>query len=124
MELSILIAKVISVIYISAGIAVLIGTVNINVIAEDLKKSSALTFVCGCVGIIAGVLLINYHNIWVNNWQVLITIMSWLFLIGGVVIVLFPKTMIYCKGLVTGSRYWGIFMVLFGMLFAYFGFIR
>lgn len=123
MELSILLAKIISVIYISAGIAVLIGTINFNDIVNDFEKSPALTFVAGSIGIFIGIILIEYHNIWVKNWNVLITIISWLFLIGGVIVVIIPKSLSYYKDLFKSSRLWGIYMIIFGMVIGYFGFI-
>ena len=123
MELSILIAKIISVIYISAGIGVLIGTINFNNIATDLKNSAALTYIASSVGIILGMILIEYHNIWVKNWTVIITIISWLFLIGGITIVIFPKSLSLGKDLLLNHRLIGIFMIAFGIVFGYFGFI-
>ena len=123
MELSILIAKIISVIYISAGIGVLIGTINLNNIVTDLKNSVALTYIAGSVGIILGMILIEYHNIWVKNWTMLITIISWLFLIGGITIVIFPKSLSFGKNLLLNHRLIGIFMIAFGIVFGYFGFI-
>ena len=124
MELSILIAKIIAVVYISSGIAVLIRSVDLNKLVSDFEKSPALTFIAGCVGIVVGLALLQFHNLWVKNWTVLITIISWFMLIGGILIVVFPKTMLYYKNLVTGSRFWGIFMILFGILFGYLGFIN
>ena len=123
MELSILIAKIISVIYISAGIGVLIGTINFNSIVADLKNSAALTYIAGSVGIILGMILIEYHNIWVKNWTVLITIISWLFLLGGITIVIFPKSLSFGKDLLLNYLLIGIFMIVFGIVFGYFGFI-
>ena len=123
MELSILIAKIISVIYISSGLAVLIGTINFDDIVNGFEKSPALTFVAGSVGIFIGLILIEYHNIWVKNWNVLITIISWLFLIGGVIVVIIPKSLSYYKKFIKSSRLWGIFMIIFGVLLGYFGFI-
>jgi len=123
MELSILIAKIISIIYISAGIGVLIGTINFNNIITDLKNSAALTYIAGSIGIILGMILIEYHNIWVKNWTVLITIISWLFLIGGVTIVIIPKSLSIGKDLLLNHRLVGIFMIAFGIVFGYFGFI-
>ncbi len=122
MELSILIAKIISVVYISSGIAVLIGTVNLNKFVDDFERIPALSFLAGSIGIIVGMILIKYHNLWVRNWTVLITLIAWIMLIGGILIVIFPKSMLYYKKFATGSRYWGIFMILLGALFAYFGF--
>ena len=123
MELSILIAKIISVIYISAGIGILIGTINFNKIVTDLKNSAALTYIAGSIGIILGMILIEYHNIWVKNWTVIITIISWLFLIGGITIVIFPKSLSLGKDLLLNHRLIGIFMIAFGIVFGYFGFI-
>jgi hypothetical protein len=123
MELSIVIAKIISVIYIASGIAVLIGTIRLSELVNDFEKSSALTFISGCIGIIAGMILVVYHNIWVKNWNVVITIISWIMLVGGVIVVIIPKYLFYMKGFVKDSRLWGIFMILFGIVIGYFGFI-
>ena len=124
MELSLIIAKIISIIYLSSGIGVLIGTINFNDIVEDFDKSPALTFVVGSVGIIIGIILIEYHNIWVKNWTVLVTIISWLFLIGGLVVVIIPKSLTYFKNSYISSRIWGLFMISFGLIIGYFGFIK
>jgi hypothetical protein len=124
MELSILVAKIIAVIYISGGLAVLIGQINFNNIAADLNKSTALTFIAGSFGIIIGMVLVNFHNNWVKDWTVLITIISWTFLIGGLIVVVFPKSLSYISRYYKHSFVWGIFMICFGLLFGYFGFIK
>ena len=124
MELSILVAKIIAVIYISSGIAVLIGQINFNNIAADFDKSPALTFVAGAFGIIIGMVLVEYHNNWVKNWTVLITIISWSFLIGGLIVVVFPKSLSYFSKYYKPSLAWGICMICFGLLFGYFGFVK
>ncbi len=124
MELSILIAQIIAVIYISSGIAVLIGQLNFDNIAADFNRSKALTFVSGAFGIIIGMVLVKYHNNWVKNWTVLITIISWTMLIGGLIVVIFPKSLSYFGKRYKHSRIWGIFMICFGLLFGYFGFLK
>ena len=124
MELSILIAKIIAVIYISSGIAVLIGQINFNNIAADFDKSPALIFVAGSVSIIIGMVLVEYHNNWVKNWTVVITIISWSFLIGGLTVAVFPKSISFINKYYKHSRTWGIFMICFGLLFGYFGFVK
>lgn len=123
MELSRLIAKLISVIYISSGLAVLFRQVDFKKIADDFEKSAALIFFAGTFGIILGMILVQYHNIWVKNWTVLITIISWLMLVGGVIVVIFPKSLSYMSKFYKPSPVWGIFMICFGLLFGYFGFM-
>ena len=124
MELSKLVARIIAVIYVSGGIAILFRKVNFNDIAENLNKSPALTFIAGSFGIIIGMVLVQYHNNWVMNWTVLITIISWLFLIGGLMVVVFPGSLSYCAKFYKQSPAWGIFMICFGLLFGYFGFVQ
>jgi hypothetical protein len=123
MELSLLIAKIFSAVYIVSGIAVLMGSVDFNKIVDEFEKSPALSFISGCVGIIFGVILVNYHNIWVQNWTVLITILSWFMLIGGITVIIFPKCLSYFKGWIKRDKLLGFFMVAFGLLMGYFGFL-
>ncbi|MFC1550464.1 hypothetical protein ACFL46_04155 [Candidatus Neomarinimicrobiota bacterium] len=124
MELSILIAKIISVIYISSGIAVLTGQLNFNNFVKDFKASPSLTFIAGSIGIIIGMVLVEYHNNWIKNWTVLITIISWTFLIGGIAIVVFPKSISLFNKYYITPLILGIIMICFGLLFGYFGFIK
>ena len=123
MDLSVLVAKIIAVIYIASGAAVLIGTVKISDIVKEYEKSPVLIFLSGVMAIIFGMILVNYHNVWVKNWTVLITIISWVILIEGIVVVIMPASLLYMKNFIIESRFWGIFMIVFGSLFGYFGFI-
>lgn len=107
----------------STGIALLAGTINFDNIVNEIEKSPALTFLSGSIGIMIGTILIEYHNLWVKNWNVIITIISWAFLIGGVTVVIIPKTLSFYKSFRKNSRLLGIIMLIFGAFMGYFGFI-
>ena len=124
MELSVLVAKVIAIIYIVSGFALFIGQINFQKIAEDFDKSPALTFIVGFLSAIVGLILVTYHNIWNANWTVLITIISWFVLIGGLIIVIYPKLFLFLSKYYRHSTIWGIFMICFGLIFGYFGFLN
>lgn len=121
-DLSNLIARVISLIYVSTGIAVLVGTVDFNKIVDGLIKSQALTFIAGAVAIAGGVFMVEHHNLWVKDWRVIITLICWMFLAGGVIIIVYPKLLSTYNRLLKNSRLLGSFMLVFGMLMGYFGF--
>ena len=53
MELSVLVAKVLSIVYISAGIAALGGKVDFEKIVKDYENSQGLTFISGFIALIA-----------------------------------------------------------------------
>ena len=124
MELSILVAKILSLTYLSAGVAVLSGKLSFSRIAEDFEKSPALTFISGFVTLIIGMLLVEYHNIWMRNWIVLITLVGWLSLVKGVMLIAYPRYISLFKGWYKNTLAWGFLMLALGFLFGYFGFVR
>ena len=124
MELSILVAKILSLTYLSAGVAVLSGKLSFSRIAEDFEKSPALTFISGFVTLIIGMLLVEYHNIWMRNWIVLITLVGWLSLVKGVMLIAYPRYISLFKGWYKKTLAWGFLMLALGFLFGYFGFVR
>lgn len=124
MELSFLVAKILAILYISAGIAALSGRITFSKIAEDFEKSQGLTFISGFITLIIGMLLVTYHNIWVKNWTVLITIIAWVSLLKGVMLIAFPQSISSFKGWYKNTRIWGVFIIIVGLLFGYFGFVK
>ena len=120
MEFSILTAKMIASIYITTGLAILIGNADLNSIVEDLRDSPAQRFIAGAIGMVIGVWMINYHNIWVFDWRVIITLISWGFFIGGAIVILLPQ--IFRIEFHLNDKFVGVFMTLFGLFLGYFGF--
>ena len=89
---------------------------------EDFEKSSALTFITGFITLVIGALLVNYHNIWVKNWTVLITIFAWLSLIKGFTLIAFPQVIKIGKKIYKNTEVMGVVLMLIGILFGYLGF--
>ena len=124
MELSVLVARMLSLVYISAGIAALSGKMDFRKVVEDFERSPGLTYMSGFMALIFGVLLVHYHNLWVKDWTVLITIIGWIALLKGIMLIAFPQSIAAFKGWYKNTRAWGIFMLALGLLFGYFGFIK
>ncbi|MDD5246747.1 MAG: hypothetical protein PHS09_05085 [Candidatus Omnitrophica bacterium] len=123
MELSIVVAKILALVYISSGIAALSGKISFNKMVEEYERSQGLTFLSGFVTIVIGVFLVEYHNIWVRNWTVLITLIGWLSLFKGVMLIAFPQSILMFSRWRRNTFRLGIFMIIFGLVFGYFGFI-
>jgi len=123
MELSIVVAKILALVYISSGIAALSGKISFNKMVEEYERSQGLTFLSGFVTIVIGVFLVEYHNIWVRNWTVLITVIGWLSLFKGVMLIAFPQSILMFSRWRRNTFRLGIFMIIFGLVFGYFGFI-
>ena len=126
MELSIFIAKIISVIYLSVGLGAVFSADHYRKILDDMFNNAALTYLTGFMAVIIGFLLVHYHNIWVKDWTVLITIIGWLALMKGVMIIGFPKFVLaYSKPIFEGwgFRIFPYITIFMGLLFGYFGFL-
>lgn len=126
MGLSILIARITAVIYLSAAAAAIINKDQYRRVAEDMFKNAALTYLMGFTAILVGMIIVNYHNIWVGNWTFLITILGWLAFIKGVLIIVVPRLVEKASKMVFSGKVLDWFPYVagpLGLLFGYLGFM-
>ncbi len=126
MQLSKFIAKIASVIYLSASVAAFFGADHYRKIANDLFSNAGLTYLAGVITVIIALLIVTYHNRWTKNWTVLITILGWLALVKGIFLIAFPQfVQSLSERMFTdlGSRVFPYASLCLGLLFAYFGFM-
>ncbi len=90
MQLSKLIAKMTSVIYLAASVGAFFSADYYRKMADDLFSNAGLTYLAGFITVIIGLLIVIYHNRWAKNWTVLITILGWLALLKGIFLIAFP----------------------------------
>ena len=60
-----------------------------------MKEMTSLPFTIlfGVLALLAGLAIVNAHNLWVSDWRVIITVVGWLAIIRGVLSLLFPAKM-------------------------------
>lgn len=122
-EISLFMAKIIALIYIPIGIAMLIGQIKAKEMFASYEKSPLLALFVGIFAVIAGTFIISYHNVWVKSWEVLITILGWIAVIEGVLFIAFPKPMLKAaKRISKNEKLWGFIALAIGLIFLYFGF--
>ncbi len=59
-------------------------------IIRDLKDQK-FVILTAFIAIIIGLLNILFHNIWENNWTIIITLIGWVSLLLGLSLFIFPK---------------------------------
>lgn len=128
MEISKFLSKVIGLYEIIISLAMLI---HMNQFAADIQRmmnNGSLMIYIGCVTVIMGLLLVVSHNIWQWQWRVLVTIVSWIVLLKGISILLFPHVLDQITLQFITNSYFAYSVVivdfLFGILLCYFGFRR
>lgn len=125
METSYFIAKIIAIVYLSFGIGLLFNTSFYKKGIEELLDNAGYMILAGVSTIITGFLIIEYHNNWVKNWTLIITLIGWIALIKGILLLAFPKFMKFFKPMFQYDnlyKYLAPLVILFGFTFAYLGF--
>ena len=92
METSLFLAQLIGPVLIVIGVGLLLKKTEFREMATDFLSSRALIFVSGLLTLVTGLAIVLTHNVWEFNWPVIITILGWLSIFGGVFRILFPDS--------------------------------
>jgi hypothetical protein len=71
------------------GIAMLLNLGSFAVMVEQVSHDIALIFISGVLLLVAGIAIVRAHNIW-SGWPVVVTVLGWLAIIGGLARLFFP----------------------------------
>jgi uncharacterized membrane protein len=128
MDTSILLARLIGPYIIVIGASIIFNQKIFRKIMEDFPKDPSLIFVTGLLTFITGLATVLFHNIWVADWRLIVTIFGWLVLIKGVFLVVLPgilikTTKIYSDNFKLVLIPWGI-MILIGIFLTIKGYIN
>lgn len=125
METSILIAKIVAVVYLSFGLGLLLNKSLYQKLLNTMILDPSIRILGGFMAITIGFLILEYHNHWEANWTIVISIIGWLALIKGVLLLTFPKFISIVAPLFKSEvklTYVGAFLIIIGLIFAYLGF--
>lgn len=125
--LSVIIARIAAVIYLAAAAGALFSRSYYRRLIEDFYRNAAVVYLAGFMAVVLGSLVVVHHNLWVRDWRVLITILGWLALIKGVLLIVFPGFVQGYSRPFLGER--GLMWLppaaaVLGLLFGYFGFLN
>ena len=72
-------------------------------VLREMNNQSA-TIILGMFALLAGLAIVNAHNLWVSDWRVIITILGWLAIARGALSLLFPNKMYGVGEAILASR--------------------
>jgi len=84
MQNSIFLAKLIGPVALVMGLVILLDPKRVRTMAREVLQGEAFIFLAGIIVLPAGLALVNTHNVWSWDWRVLITILGWLAVVGGI----------------------------------------
>ena len=82
-------------------------------------------FMWGLISLVIGIATVLAHNIWVKNWQVIVTILGWLALAKGLSLLFLPELLKSYVKKIEDKQWLPIALVIgvfIGLIITYFGF--
>jgi predicted lysophospholipase L1 biosynthesis ABC-type transport system permease subunit len=84
------IARLIGPLFLVMGLGMMAEPDTMRALSTEFLSNLSLIYLAGMLALVAGLAIVNAHNRWVADWPVIITILGWLSIIGGVIRLLFP----------------------------------
>jgi uncharacterized membrane protein len=124
MALSNYLAEIWGISMVVIALALLIKEKHLKRLFSKIENEESL-FCWGLASFVIGLAMVLSHNIWVKNWQVVITIFGWASLLKGLAMLFLPEyTKSYAKKI--ENKDWlpiALVVVIFvGLALTYFGF--
>ena len=120
------IAQIIGLLFGIVAVGVLINTAIYRRMVEEFTESPALCYLGGILALFFGLFILNFNNAWTTDWTVIITIIGWLSVVKGVLLIVFPKVYLnFSNWMRMGDammRYIGIIYLLLGLFLTFKGF--
>ncbi len=107
MDRSVLLAKLIGPPLLAVGLGLLLNQpiyweMTDEVIRHPSPVSNVLIYLSGLLSMVVGLAIVNVHPSWTRDWRVVITVIGWLLLVGGMVRIVLPDIV-----LKLGSTFYG-----------------
>ena len=128
MDVSKFLSKVLGLYLIIVSIMMITNMQQFTANVTSLINNNAAMFLTGFVTLILGLLMVVSHNVWQWNWRVIITLFSWIVLLKGLSLLLYPQfidktTVLFVKN-ADAAYIAGAFDFVLGVVLCNFGFKR
>jgi hypothetical protein len=84
MQTSVFLAQLIGPLLLVMGIGMAANADSYRTMAQEFLASRALIYVAGLLAFVPGLAIVLVHNVWAFDWRLIITLLGWLAVIGGI----------------------------------------
>lgn len=91
MDTSIFLARLLGPILLVLAVGLVAFQDSWRAMAKEFIANRPLVFLTGFLTLLGGLAIVNTHNVWSGGWPVVITVLGWLAIVGGVARMLFPR---------------------------------
>jgi hypothetical protein len=84
MQTSAFLAQLIGPLLLVMGVGMAANADSYRDMAREFLASRALIYIAGLLAFVPGLAIVLVHNVWAFDWRVIITLLGWLAVIGGI----------------------------------------
>jgi hypothetical protein len=84
------IARLMGPVMLAMGLGMVIENDTMRELTRDFLSNRGLIYLTGILTLLAGLAIVNLHNLWTDDWRVIITVLGWLGIVGGLFRILLP----------------------------------
>ena len=91
MQAPVFIARLIGPLLVVIGVGVLLNEANYAAMITEAAHSPTMIYLSGLITLPLGLAILNVYRAWTADWRVIITVLGWLLVIGGVIRIVLPR---------------------------------
>ena len=126
MPTSLFLAQLIGPLLLVMGAGMLANADSYRAMAHEFLASRALIYIAGLMAFVPGLAIVLLHNVWAFDWRLIITLLGWLSLIGGIFRLLLPRQVTAVGTAMLARRHYlkggGIAVLALGAVLSFFGY--
>lgn len=85
------IAGLIGPVLIAMAASMLLNRKSLPEMATQIGNDWALVMLSGVLLLVAGLAIVRVHNIWEASWRLIVTLLGWLSITGGLMRIMYPR---------------------------------
>jgi hypothetical protein len=125
--MSIWIAGFLGPIFLVLALRMIISPSSLLETSRKFLADSPLVLISGVLAMVAGLSIVNTHNLWVWDWRLIVTLFGWMLVIGGAIRVVAPVLVNLVGGAMMErpglTRVAGMVWALLGVLLVFKGYV-
>ena len=107
------------------GLWMLLYSENLIKVMSSIKNTPGCFFMMGTINMLIGLVIVNMYNVWIWHPAVLVSLLGWVFLIRGILVLYIPQLIIkYTMTNHMVMRAVGLIPLIWGLALWWFAFFR
>jgi hypothetical protein len=91
MPSAVVIARIVGPLFVAIAAGLLLNRAFYAAAIAEAVRSPTLIYLSGIASLVAGLAILNAHRAWSADWRVVVTVLGWLMVIGGVMRIVLPR---------------------------------